>query len=107
LGGARSLPTRVTRRTGRGLEGTGRDDRPGLGALEPEDFVFEVLDAVLELADEIEQLPDQRRAFGFRDLRQRRGHGQILPTAELPCRLCPEFLRSYRFLHEKTGHVPE
>ena len=73
LGGTGPLLTGVARRPGRSLERTGRDDRPGLEALEAEDFVFEFLDAVLQLANEIEQLPHQRGGFGFWDVGQRRG----------------------------------
>src|SRR5215210_41567 len=93
LGGTGPLLTRVARRTGRRLQRTGRDERPGLEALETEDFVFEFLDVVLQMADDIKQLPHQRGAFRFRDVGQRRDHGQILPTA-MPGG--PEFLRSYR-----------
>jgi hypothetical protein len=74
------------------FKGTRRDDRPGLEPLETEDFVFELLDAILLGADDLKQLPHQGGIFCFRNLGQSQWHGQILPTA-MP--FFPIFLRSY------------
>ena len=92
LGGAGPLLTRLTRRPGRRFKGTRRDDRPGLEPLETEDFVFELLDAILLGADDLKQLPHQGSIFCFRNLGQSQWHGHILPTA-MP--FFPTFLRSY------------
>jgi len=45
------------RRPGRSFQRAGRDDGPGLEALETEDLVFELLNAILQLANDIKQLP--------------------------------------------------
>src|SRR5271157_2994270 len=65
---------------------------PGLEPLETEDFVFELLDAILLGADDLKQLPHQGGIFCFRNLGQSQWHGYILPTA-MP--FFPIFLRSY------------
>src|SRR5208283_4749445 len=88
----RPLLTRLTRRPGGTFKGTRRDDRPGLEPLETEDFVFELLDAILLGADDLKQLPHQGGIFCFRNLGQSQWHGPILPTA-MP--FFPIFLRSY------------
>ena len=93
LGGAGPLLTRLTRRPGGTFQGTRRDDRPGLEPLETEDFVFELLDAILLGADDLKQLPHQGGIFCFRNLGQSQWHGYILPTA-MP--FFPIFLRSYK-----------
>jgi hypothetical protein len=54
--------------------------------------LFELLDALLREADDLQELQDQRRAFGLRDVGQSKPHGQILPTAQPAC---PGLLRSY------------
>src|SRR5271165_6709707 len=94
LSGAKPLLTRLTRRPGGTFQGTRRDDRPGLEPLETEDFVFELLDAILLGADDLKQLPHQGGIFCFRNLGQSQWHGPILPTA-IP--FFPIFLRSYEF----------
>jgi hypothetical protein len=63
LGRSGPLLTRFARLRWRSLERTGRDDRSGLEALETKDLVFQFLDAVLETANDIEQLPHERGAF--------------------------------------------
>src|SRR5271157_3943691 len=92
LGGAGPLLTRLTRRPGGMFKGTRRDDRPGLEPLETEDFVFELLDAILLGANDLKQLPHQGSIFCFRNLGQSQSHGPILPAA-MP--FVPIFLRSY------------
>ena len=70
LGGARPLLTRLARRPGGSLERTGRDDRPGLESLEAEDLVFEFRDTILQMTNQVKQLPHERGAFRFRDVGQ-------------------------------------
>jgi len=70
----------------------GSDHRPGFQALRPGDFIYEELDAILLGADDLDQLPNQRGIFGFRDLGQGDGLGYILPTGQP---ICPVLLRSY------------
>ncbi len=76
------------------FKGTRRDDRPGLEPLETEDFVFELLDAILLGANDLKQLPHQGSIFCFRNLGQSQSRGPILPAA-MP--FVPIFLRSYVF----------
>ena len=63
LGGSGPLLTRLTRRPGRKFEGTGCDDRSGLETLQADDFVFELLDAILLGVDDLKQLPHQGGVF--------------------------------------------
>ena len=70
LGRARPHLPRLARLRGRSLERTGRDDRPGLESLEAEDLVFQFRETILQMGDEVEQLPHERRAFRFRDIGQ-------------------------------------
>ena len=55
--------------------------------------LFELLDALLLEGDDVEQLPDQRRAFGLRDVGQQNPHDRIRPATSRP--ICPGLLRSY------------
>ena len=90
--GPRSFLAGYGWRSGRSFEAAGCDHGTRFQALEAGDLVFELLDAFLLEADDLEQLSHERREIGFRDVGKKERHGQILPTAK-PLR--PGFLRSY------------
>ena len=50
------------------FEATGSDHGARFQALEAGDFVFELLEAFLLGADDLDQLPHQRRGFGIRNV---------------------------------------
>jgi hypothetical protein len=92
FGGARPFGLGVARRSRRRLEGAGNDPGSGLEALEAGDLVlellsplFESLDSILLEGDDLQELEDQRRAFGLRDVGHQKTHNLILPTAQPVC----------------------
>ena len=114
LGGAGAFGLGIAGRPGRRLEGAGGDPGPGLEALEAGDLVFEEMDPLLVLldafllaadlifelldpllleVDDVEQLLDQRRPFGLRDVGQEDLHARIRPATPRP--ICPRLLRGY------------
>jgi hypothetical protein len=68
LGGPGSFLAGLGRLAGRSFEATGSDHGTRFQALEASDFVFELLDAFLLGADDLEQLSHERRGIGFRDV---------------------------------------